>query len=84
MANLQHIAERIFRHADAGHLSVGYALVMGVLIETYEDNPDFHQWADTVQGSDVEKMIACMVRAEAWDDPRWLDDYLKKLRRQVA
>jgi hypothetical protein len=33
MANLQHIADRIFRHVDAGHLVAGYSASMGALID---------------------------------------------------
>lgn len=51
MANIQHIADRIFKHADAGHLPVGYALTMGALIDAYDDDPDFHAWVDSVPGS---------------------------------
>lgn len=35
MANIQHIAERIFRHVEVGHLPAGYALTMGALIDAY-------------------------------------------------
>ncbi|WP_437559384.1 hypothetical protein [Acidithiobacillus sulfuriphilus] len=77
MANLQHIADRIFRHVDAGHLPVGYTLAMGALIDAYDEDPDFHAWADTVQGSRVEKLIARMVRQGKWDDPFWLREYVR-------
>jgi|GEM_PF-5145196 len=33
MANLQHIADRIFRHVDAGHLEAGYSASMGALMK---------------------------------------------------
>ena len=35
MANIQQIAERIFRHVEVGHLPAGYALTMGALIDAY-------------------------------------------------
>lgn len=35
MANIQHIAERISRHVEVGHLPAGYALTMGALIDAY-------------------------------------------------
>lgn len=78
MANLQHIADRIFRHVDAGHLAAGYATTMGALIDAYDDDPDFHEWADSVPGSAVEKLIARMVRKGAWDDPAWLREYIRE------
>ncbi|MBU2853340.1 hypothetical protein [Acidithiobacillus ferriphilus] len=76
MANIQHIATRIFRHVDAGHLPVGYTLTMGALIDAYGDNPNFHEWVDAVPGSAVEKLIACMVRTGKWDDQEWLREYV--------
>lgn len=84
MANIQHIADRIFRHVDAGHLSVGYALAMGAIIDAYDDDPDFHEWADAVQGSAIEKLIACMVRTGKWDDPVWLREYTRAATRESA
>lgn len=77
MANIQHIADRIFRHVDRGHLSAGYALAMGALIDAYDDCPDVHEWTDDAPGSAVEKLIACMVRAGAWDDPAWLRESIQ-------
>lgn len=77
MANIQHIANRIFRHVEAGHLVAGYALTMGILLEAYDDDPDFHEWADSVPGSAVEKLIATMVRIGKWDDPDWLREYVR-------
>lgn len=78
MANIQHIAERIFRHVDAGHLPAGYALAMGSLIDAYDDDPDFHEWADSVNGSAVEKLMACMVRKCAWHDMAWLREAIQE------
>lgn len=78
MANLQHIAERIFRHVNAGHLTAGYATAMGVMIDAYDDDPDFHEWVNSVPGSAVEKLLACMVRHEKWDDPVWLREYVRE------
>ena len=78
MANLQHIADRVFRHVDADHLPAGYALVMGALIDAYDDDPDFHEWADGVTGSAVEILIARMVRKGAWNDPEWLREYVRE------
>ncbi len=77
MANIQHIADRIFRHVDAGHLPAGYTLVMGAIIDAYGDSQDFHEWVDAVQGSAVEKLIACMVRKGKWNDPAWLREYVR-------
>ncbi len=79
MANLQHIAHRVFRNVNAGHLVADYAPAMGVLIDLYEEHPGFREWADAVPGSAVEKLLACMVRAGAWDDPRWLEKYLARV-----
>ncbi len=84
MANVQHIATRIFRHVDAGHLPAGYALTMGVLIDAYDDDPDFHEWSDTVMGSAIEKLIACMVRTEKWSDPAWLRNYIREATKESA
>uniref|UniRef100_E6QJB3 Uncharacterized protein n=1 Tax=mine drainage metagenome TaxID=410659 RepID=E6QJB3_9ZZZZ len=78
MANLQHTAERIFRHVDTGRLPVGYALAMGAIIDAHDDDPDFHDWADTVTGSTVEILIARMVRNGKWDDPAWLQEYIRE------
>ena len=58
MANIQHIARRIFRHVDEEHLPAGYALAMGALIDAYDEDPDFHEWVDDVQGSAVEVLMA--------------------------
>lgn len=84
MANIQHIAARIFRHVDAGHLPAGYALVMGALVDAYDDDPGFHAWADAVPGSAVEKLMACMVRQGKWGDSIWLRDYIKEATRGSA
>lgn len=84
MANLQHIADRIFRHVDAGHLAAGYALSMAYLIDAYDDDPDFHEWADAVPGSAVEKLLACMVRKGKWGDPLWLTQYIHGAREFAA
>ena len=84
MANLQHIADRIFRHVDAGHLVAGYAASMGALIDAYgvtparDEDPDFHAWIDAVPGSAVEKLLVCMVRAGAWEDPGWLAAWIQR------
>ena len=78
MANIQHIADRIFRHVDADHLSAGYTLTMGALIDAYDDDPDFHEWVDSVPGSAVEKLIARMVRKGAWNNPEWLREYIRE------
>jgi hypothetical protein len=88
MANMQHVAERIFRHVDAGHLPAGYANCMGALIDAYgatparDDDLDFHEWADKVQGSAIEKLIACMVRQGSWDNPAWLREYVWEERQR--
>ncbi|MBU2761075.1 hypothetical protein [Acidithiobacillus sulfurivorans] len=84
MANIQHIAERVFRHVDASHLPVGYALAMGSLIDAYDDDPDFHEWADSVDGNVVQKLIDCMVREGAWNDPAWLQAFIREASRESA
>ena len=84
MANIQHIAARIFRHANAGRLPAGYALAMGALVDAYDEDPDFHEWADAVPGSAVEKLMACMVRQGKWGDPVWLRDYVREAARESA
>lgn len=84
MANIQHIADRIFKHADAGHLPAGYALTMGALIDAYDDDPDFHAWVDSVPGSAVEKLIACAVRKGVWDHPDWLREYVREALKESA
>ena len=78
MANLQHIADRIFRHVDAGHLVAGYSASMGALIDAYDDDPDFHAWVDAVPGSVVEKLLVCMVRKGKWGDPAWLVTWIQR------
>ncbi|WP_215876008.1 hypothetical protein HF292_009670 [Acidithiobacillus ferruginosus] len=78
MANLQHIADRIFRHVEAGHLAAGYALTMGALIDVYDADHDFHAWVDVVPSSAVEKLLVCMVRAGTWEDPGWLAAWIKR------
>ena len=50
---------------------------MGALIDAYDDDPDFHEWVDSVSGSAVEKLIACMVRKGKWNDPEWLREYVR-------
>ena len=90
MANIQHVATRIFRHVDAGHLPAGYALAMGALVDAYgvpparDDDPDFHAWADAVPGSAVEKLMACMVRQGKWGDSAWLREYVREATRENA
>jgi hypothetical protein len=78
MANIQHVANRIFRHVDASQLPASYANVMGALIDAYGDDPDFHAWIDTVHGGAVEKLIACMVRKGKWNDAAWLREYIQE------
>ena len=78
MANMQHIADRIFRHVGADRLLAGYAKAMGTLIDAYDDDPDFHEWADGVTGSAVEILIARMVRKGAWNDPEWLRETMRE------
>ncbi|MBU2755252.1 hypothetical protein HFU84_08640 [Acidithiobacillus sp. CV18-2] len=84
MANLQHIAERIFRHVDAGHLVAGYASAMGFVLDRYDDDPDFHDWVQRSPGSDVEKLLACMVKSAAWNNEEWLANYLSARIRGAA
>ena len=52
--------------------------VMRALIDAYDDDPDFHEWADRVPGSAVEKLIAHMVRKGKWNDPVWLREYVQE------
>jgi hypothetical protein len=78
VANLQHIAARIFRHVESEHLAAGYALAMGSIIDAYDEDPDVHGWIDAQPGSAIEKLIACMVRQGKWDDPCWLREYVRK------
>ncbi len=88
MANIQHIADHIFRHVDAGRLPVGYALSMGALIDAYGDDPDFHEWVDAVSGSAVENLIAKMVHQGKWGDFIWLREavqsQMEKMENGVA
>ncbi|MHB1632403.1 MAG: hypothetical protein ACYCQL_09370 [Acidithiobacillus sp.] len=84
MANLQNIAERIFRHVDAGHLPAGYANCMGALIDANSEDSDFHEWVGTVTASAVEKLIACMVRKGKWNDAAWLREYLQEVSKESA
>ena len=76
MANIQHIADRIFRHVGADRLSAGYAKAMGALIDAHDDDPDFHEWAEGVSGSQIEKLIATIVLHGKWNDPAWLRAYV--------
>lgn len=95
MANIQHIAERIFRHVEAGHLPAGYALTMGALIDAYgtppvrNDEPDhrlqdFHEWVNHVPDSAIEILIARMVRKGKWNDPEWLRGYVREALKESA
>ena len=84
MANLQHIAARVFRHVEDGHLPAAYSPTMGTLIDAYDNDPDFHEWADGVAGSTVEKLIATMVRQGKWDDPDWLREYVRRQAQRGA
>lgn len=84
MANIQHIAGRIFRHVDAGYLPAGYSLAMGALIDAYDECPDFHAWVDAVPGSSVEKLIARMVRQGKWSDSAWLRGYVREALKEKA
>lgn len=79
MANIQNIADRIFRHVNEGHLQAGYALAMGAIIDADNENSVFHAWVNTVYDSAIEKLIACMVRKGAWDNPTWLLEYLQEM-----
>ncbi|MHB1665950.1 hypothetical protein [Thiomonas sp.] len=54
------------------------------LIDAFDEEPDFHEWADTVPGSAVEKLTACMVRKGKWDDPAWLLDYVGEALKESA
>lgn len=47
-------------------------------------DPDFHEWADGVAGSTVEKLIATMVRQGKWDDPDWLREYVRRQTQRGA
>jgi hypothetical protein len=38
---------------------------MGALIDANSEDPDFHEWADMVPDSPIEKLIARMVRKGA-------------------
>ena len=80
MANIQQVAERIFRHVEADHLPAGYALIMGALIDAYNDDPNFREWVDGVTGSAIEKLIACAVRKSAWNNPGWLREYVREVQ----
>lgn len=54
---------------------------MGAIIDAYSE-PDFRVSIDNVNGSAVEKLIACMVRSGAWNDPDWLRGYIRETPRE--
>lgn len=78
MASLQHIAERIFRRVNAGHLEDSFALAMGAIIDANDEDPDVRDWIDTVSVSAVERLIACMAHHGKWNDRIWLREYVRK------
>lgn len=77
MANLQNIADRIFRHVDQGQLSPDYALAMGQMIDSYSENKKFRNWVDHSSSSAIDKMLACMTRHSAWNDPLWIERWIE-------
>ena len=77
MANMQRIADSVFSHVDAGILIAEYALAMGALIDTYDDNPDIHAWVDNATGSAIYAMIDRMVQKRKWNNIAWLENYVR-------
>jgi hypothetical protein len=77
VANIQRIADSVFSHVDAGILIAEYALAMGALIDTYDDNPDIHAWVDNATGSAIYAMIDRMVQKRKWNNIAWLENYVR-------
>lgn len=78
MANIQNIAERVFRYVELQFLSPVHAVAMGSLIDIYAHDDTVHQWVNRASPKQVDKLLAIMVEEHAWHNKTWLKAYIAK------
>jgi len=62
MADIQKTADRIFNLVDRGILESGYATVMGIFIDLYDEDTNFKHLVDTASASEIESHIVSCVQ----------------------
>ena len=80
LANIQHVADRVFQGVNRGYLPLQYSVVMGSLIDAYGEDRSFQEWVDRVSANALKKMVDAMVHEKSGNNARWIREYIRKTK----
>ena len=78
MANIQHVADRVFQGVNRGYLPLHYSVAMGSLIDAYGEDQSFKDWVDHVSANALKKMVDAMYHEKSWNNAQWIREYIKE------